>query len=60
MTIGQFRATEGWNKGGGHAFYSHLYAAQGFYMAGDEYLKWRRETAAFEKAAVERLGLQLK
>jgi hypothetical protein len=34
---GQFRATEGWNKGGGHAFYSHLYAAQGFYMAGDEY-----------------------
>ncbi|AGA28209.1 prenyltransferase/squalene oxidase repeat-containing protein [Singulisphaera acidiphila] len=34
---GQFRANEGWNKGGGHAFYSHLYAAQGFYMAGDEY-----------------------
>jgi hypothetical protein len=34
---GQFRATEGWNKGGGHLFYSHLYAAQGFYMAGDEY-----------------------
>jgi tripartite-type tricarboxylate transporter receptor subunit TctC len=31
-----------------------------FYMAGDEYLKWRRETAAFEKAAVERLGLQHK
>ena len=31
-----------------------------FYMAGDDYLKWRRETAAFEKAAVERLGLQLK
>lgn len=31
-----------------------------FYMAGDEYLKWRRETAAFEKAAVERLGLQMK
>jgi hypothetical protein len=34
---GQFRATEGWNKGGGHMFYSHLYASQGFYMAGDEY-----------------------
>lgn len=34
---GQFRASEGWNKGGGHAYYSHLYAAQGFYMAGDEY-----------------------
>ena len=31
-----------------------------FYMAGDDYLKWRRETAAFEKAAVERLGLQTK
>lgn len=31
-----------------------------FYMAGEEYLKWRRETAAFEKAAVERLGLQHK
>ena len=33
----QFRASEGWDKGGGHAFYTHLYAAQGFYMAGDEY-----------------------
>ena len=33
----QFRATEGWDKGGGHAFYSHLYASQGFYMAGDQY-----------------------
>ena len=33
----QFRAVEGWNKGGGHAYYSHLYASQGFYMAGDEY-----------------------
>lgn len=31
-----------------------------FYMAGEEYLKWRREAAPFEKAAVERLGLQLK
>ena len=31
-----------------------------FYMAGDEYAKWRREAAAFEKAAVERLGLQTK
>lgn len=33
----QFRANEGWNKGGGHSYYAHLYAAQGFYMAGDEY-----------------------
>ena len=31
-----------------------------FYMSGDEYLKWRRETALIEKAAVERLGLQHK
>ena len=34
---GQFRAIEGWSKGGGHDYYAHLYAAQGFYMAGDEY-----------------------
>ena len=31
-----------------------------FYMAGDEYLKGRREAAAFEKAAVERPGLRMK
>jgi hypothetical protein len=34
---GQFQANEGWSKGGGHDYYSHLYASQGFYMAGDEY-----------------------
>jgi hypothetical protein len=33
----QFRASEGWDKGSGHAYYTHLYAAQGFYMAGDQY-----------------------
>jgi hypothetical protein len=33
----QFRASEDFAKGGGHAFYTHLYAAQGFYMAGDQY-----------------------
>ena len=33
----KFRANEGWDKGDGHAFYAHLYAAQGFYMAGDQY-----------------------
>jgi hypothetical protein len=33
----QFRTSEGWSKGGGHDYYAHLYAAQGFYMAGDEY-----------------------
>ncbi len=34
---GQFQASDGFSKGGGHAFYTHLYASQGFYMAGDEY-----------------------
>ena len=29
----QFRASEDFNKGGGHAYYTHLYASQGFYMA---------------------------
>jgi hypothetical protein len=33
----QFRSNDEWNKSAGHAFYTHLYAAQGFYMAGDEY-----------------------
>jgi hypothetical protein len=33
----QFQANQGWSKGGGHDFYTHLYAAQGFYMTGDEY-----------------------
>jgi len=33
----QFQAVEGWNKGGGHSYYAQLYAAQGFYMSGDEY-----------------------
>jgi hypothetical protein len=33
----QFRSSEDWNKGFGHSFYTHLYAAQGFYMAGNEY-----------------------
>lgn len=31
-----------------------------FYMAGEDYSRWRRETAASEKAAVERLGLKAK
>ena len=33
----QFRATDQWSKGGGHDYYTHLYASQGFYMAGDTY-----------------------
>lgn len=31
-----------------------------FYMAGEDYRKWRHETAAQEKTAVQRLGLQQK
>lgn len=35
---GEYQAVKGWHKGdSGHSYYSHLYAAQGFYMAGDEY-----------------------
>jgi len=49
----QFRAVEGWDKGGGHAFYAHLYAAQGFYMAGDEY--W---DAYFPATRDQLLGMQ--
>jgi hypothetical protein len=33
----RFRAQKGWSKGGGHDFYTHLYAAQAYYMAGDKY-----------------------
>jgi len=49
----QFRANEGWDKGSGHAFYSHLYAAQGFYMAGDQY--WDKY---FPGARDQLLGMQ--
>jgi hypothetical protein len=35
---GQFALTTGqWSKGTGHEFYTHLYAAQAFYQAGDKY-----------------------
>jgi hypothetical protein len=34
----QYRANQGAGLiGGGHAFYTNLYASQGFYMAGDQY-----------------------
>lgn len=33
----QFRGQQGWSKGGGHDFYTHLYASQAYYMAGDKY-----------------------
>ena len=50
----QFRAHEDqFNKGSGHAFYAHLYASQGFYMAGDTY--W---DAYFPKARDQLLGMQ--
>ena len=34
----QFEASKNqWAKGGGHEFYTHLYASQAFYQAGDRY-----------------------
>lgn len=33
----RYDTQKGWSKGDGHDFYSHLYASQGFYMAGDKY-----------------------
>jgi hypothetical protein len=33
----RFDAMPGWSKRGGHDFYTHLYASQAFYMAGDQY-----------------------
>jgi hypothetical protein len=33
----QFQARKDWSKGGGHDYYSHLYASQAFYMSGDKY-----------------------
>jgi len=33
----QFRGQQGWSKGGGHDFYTQLYASQAYYMAGDKY-----------------------
>jgi hypothetical protein len=33
----QFRGQTGFSKGGGHDYYTHLYASQAYYMAGDKY-----------------------
>lgn len=33
----RFKSQKRWSKGGGHDFYCQLYAAQAFYMAGDEF-----------------------
>jgi hypothetical protein len=49
----QFRTHDGWDKGGGHSFYAHLYAAQGFYMAGDQY--WDKY---FPTARDQLIGMQ--
>lgn len=32
-----FQNNKGFSKGGGHDYYTHLYAAQAFYQAGDKY-----------------------
>ena len=49
----QFRASDDWSKGGGHSFYTHLYASQGFYMAGDSY--WDEY---FPKTRDQLIGMQ--
>lgn len=49
----RFRANDQWSKGGGHDFYTHLYASQGFYMAGDSY--W---DAYFPKTRDQLLAMQ--
>ena len=49
----QFRASESFNKSPGHDYYTHLYASQGFYMAGDSY--W---DAYFPRTRDQLIGLQ--
>ncbi|QEH34122.1 hypothetical protein OJF2_26560 [Aquisphaera giovannonii] len=49
----QFRARDEWSKGGAHDYYAHLYASQGFYMAGDAY--W---DAYFPKTRDQLLAMQ--
>jgi prenyltransferase beta subunit len=54
FVITQFDTTKGqWNKGSGHDFYTHLYASQAFYQAGDKY--W---DAYFPATRDELLGMQ--
>jgi hypothetical protein len=33
----QFQSQKQYSKGGGHDFYTHLYASQAYYLAGDKY-----------------------
>jgi prenyltransferase beta subunit len=50
----QFALHKGaWDKGSGHEFYTHLYAAQAFYQAGDKY--W---DAYFPSARDQLLAMQ--
>lgn len=36
--FGQFQSKrQSWSRGGGHAYYAHLYASQAFYQAGEDY-----------------------
>lgn len=51
----RFRIAKGFNKGGGHDYYTHLYAAQAFYLAGDA--QW---DAYFPDARDQILALQNK
>jgi uncharacterized protein YfaS (alpha-2-macroglobulin family) len=45
----------GWQKSGGHAYYTHLYASQAYYQAGDKY--WDEY---FPAARDQLLGMQTK
>jgi len=49
---GKFKGRRSWNIGG-HSYYSHLYASQAFYQAGDKY--W---DAYFPEASKQLLKLQ--
>ena len=35
--VKHFKSTKSFNKDGGHDYYAHLYASQGFYLSGDPY-----------------------
>jgi hypothetical protein len=50
---GRFKSVDGWSKGDFHDYYTHLYASQAFYMAGDQY--W---DAYFPAARDQLLGMQ--
>jgi hypothetical protein len=43
-----------WSKGAGHDFYSHLYASQAFYQAGDKYWDAYYPTAAKQLVSMKK------